>query len=145
MQQDSQFSYYHPIQIRYGDLDSQRHVNNAVYLTYLESARLGYYEQAGIWKRDNGLLTAMVVARIEIDYLTPIFFGQAIQVGLRMDNIGQKSLTFAYQIDSVDEDQAYAKGKIVMVAYDDQKQLSIPVPSAWREKITHFENRRNCT
>jgi acyl-CoA thioester hydrolase len=139
MQQNSRFSYYHPIQIRYGDLDMQRHVNNAVYLTYLESARLGYYEQVGIWKRENGLLTGMVVARIEIDYLAPILFGQDIQVGLRMDNIGQKSLNFAYQIESVDQDQAYARGKTVMVAYDDAMQQSIQVPDSWREKIAHFE------
>ena len=139
MQQKPRFSYYHPIQIRYGDLDMQRHVNNAVYLTYLESARLGYYEQAGIWKRETGLLTGMVVARIEIDYLAPIIFGQAIQVGLRVDRIGQKSLNFTNQIESVDQVQVYARGKTVMVAFDDAKQQSIQVPDSWREKITLFE------
>ena len=45
-----QFTYYHPITVRYSDLDPQGHVNNAVYLTYVEIARLGYYEATGIWR-----------------------------------------------------------------------------------------------
>ena len=36
------YTYYHPINVRFADLDPQAHVNNAIYLTYLESARLGY-------------------------------------------------------------------------------------------------------
>jgi YbgC/YbaW family acyl-CoA thioester hydrolase len=95
------FTYYHPITVRFADLDPQGHVNNAVYLTYLESARLGYYEKAGIWGREAGIKTGMVVAHIDIDYLAPIFFGQAIQVGVRLARLGQKSFTLAFVIETV--------------------------------------------
>lgn len=133
------FTYYHPIVVRYGDLDPQGHVNSAVYLTFLESARLGYYEKAGIWQRDAGMLTGMVVVHIEINYLAPIHLGQSPQVGLRLARMGTKSLTFDFQIETVSDGQPLADGISVMVAYDNQRGKSIPLPPAWREKLTRFE------
>ena len=133
------FTYYHPITVRFADLDAQVHVNNAVYLTYLESARLGYYEQAGIWRPENGLLTGMVVAHIDIDYLTPIYFGQTIQVGLRLARMGHKSFTLAFQIETILEHTPLARGTSVMVTIDSNTGTSIPIPDGWRENINQFE------
>lgn len=133
------FSYYHPINVRYSDLDTHGHVNNAVFLTYLESARLGYYEQVGIWRRDSGMNTGMVVARIEIDYLSPIFLYQLIRVGLRLEHIGTKSFSLAFQIESTQDQIILAQGKSFMVAYDNQANASIEIPADWREKLTRFE------
>jgi len=133
------FTYYHPIIVRYGDLDPQGHVNSAVYLTYLESARLGYYEKVGIWQRDSGMTTGMVVAHIEINYLAPIYLGQSLQVGLRVAHLGTKSITFDFQIEAVSDAKPLADGASVMVAYDNQAEKSIPMPPDWREKITRFE------
>lgn len=141
MLEKNEFSYFHPIRVRYADLDLQRHVNNAVYLTYLESARLGYYEQVGIWKRETELLTGMVVARIEIDYLSPIHLEHEIQVGLRLERLGEKSFTLAFLIESISGEKVFSRGKTVMVAYNDENELSIPLPPDWREKLTRFENQ----
>lgn len=143
------FSFYHPITIRYADLDPQGHVNNATVLTYLESARLAYYETVGIWHRHTGETTGMVVAHIDIDYLAPIFLDQQIHVGLSVARMGEKSLTFEFQIETIPEAAngsltnvfPLARGKSVMVAYDNRKAQSIPIPAEWREKITHFEKR----
>jgi acyl-CoA thioester hydrolase len=135
----SNYTYYHPITIRFADLDAQAHVNNAVYLTYLESARLGYYEQAGIWRPNPSMQTGMVVAHIDIDYLAPIRFGQAIQVGLRLDRMGNKSFTLAFLIELIKEKTPLARGTSVMVPYDQKTGTSIPIPADWREKITQFE------
>ena len=138
MKSDS-FTYYHPIIVRYADLDPQSHVNNAVYMTYLESARLGYYEAAGIWHPGSGTLTGMVVVKAEIEYLEPIFMGQSIQVGVRLDALGTSSLTFAFQIESVPESRPLARGKTVMVAFDNEKGVKRPVPPEWREKLNRYE------
>jgi acyl-CoA thioester hydrolase len=133
------FSYSHPIHVRYRDLDPQGHVNNTVYLTYLECARLGYYQRVGIYHPDTQLLTGLVVARNEIDYLAPIQLGQAVRVGLRVDRLGTHSITFDFQIETDPQGVPLARGKSVMVAYDNEHSCSIPIPADWREKITHFE------
>jgi len=135
------FTYLHPITVRYGDLDPQGHVNNAVYLSYLESARLGYYEKSGIWTPTSTGTTGMVVVRIEIDYLAPIYFGQAVQVCLRMDRLGEKSLTFAFLIEALQDRQAFARGLSVMAAYDNKTGKSRPIPVEWRAKLNRFEGR----
>ena len=139
MMKPEKFTYYFPITVRFADLDAQEHVNNAVYLTYLESARLGYYEHAGIWRPESGVLTGMVVAHIDIDYLAPIFFGQAIQVGLRLDRMGNKSFTLAFLIESVTGNVPLARGTSVLVAYDSTAGQSMPLPAEWRERILQFE------
>ena len=139
------FSYYHPITIRYRDLDPQGHVNNSVYLTYLESARLGYYQQTGIYHPDSRILTGMVVVHNEIDYLAPIRFGQVVQVGLRVERLGTKSITFAFQIEGDSDGIPLARGKSVMVAYDNTTEQGIPIPPDWRVKISQFEEKSTKT
>jgi acyl-CoA thioester hydrolase len=136
------FTYFHPITVRYRDLDPQGHVNNATLLTYLESARLGYYEQVGIFQPGTGALTGMVVARIEIDYLAPITLGQGVRVGLRVERLGTKSITFAFQVESAPDGQPLARGISVMVTYDNDAQASIPIPPDWREKISTYEAQK---
>ena len=133
------FTYYHPIIVRYADLDPQSHVNNAAYMTYLESARLGYYQASGIWKPDAGMLTGMVVAKAEIEYLAPIFMGQSIRVGVRLEALGNSSMTFVFQIESIPESKPLARGRSVMVAFDNEKGEKRPIPPEWREKLTRFE------
>ena len=139
------FSYYHPITVRYRDLDPQGHVNNAVYLTYLESARLGYYEQMGIYQPDSRILTGLVVVRNEIDYLAPVRFGQVVRVGLRLERLGTKSISFAFQIEGGPNGIPFARGKSVMVAYNNTTEQGIPIPQDWREKVRQFEEKSEKT
>lgn len=139
MTENSGYTYYHPIVVRFADLDTQGHVNNAMYLTYVESARLGYYEQVGIWRREDGVNTGMVVAHIDIDYRAPIFFGQEIQIGLRLAHLGQKSFTLEFLIETVQGRVPLASGTSVMVAFDSKSETSIPIPPDWRKSILTFE------
>jgi len=136
------FTYTHPITVRYRDLDPQGHVNNAVYLTYLESARIGYYQQVGIYAPDASLLTGMVVVRNEIDYLAPIQLGMNLRVGLRVARLGTKSITFAFQMESESDGTPTARGKSVMVTYDNAAEQGIPIPQEWREKIIQYEKSK---
>ena len=139
MDETTQYHYYYPIDIRYSDLDPQGHVNNTAYLTYLESARLGYYEAVGIWDKHSNEKTGMVVAHIDIDYLAPIFFGQDIRVGIRAERIGTKSLTLGFQIEALPEGKPMARGRSIMVAFDNNTDTSRIFPQDWRKKINIFE------
>lgn len=141
MTEPTNYTYYHPITVRFSDLDTQGHVNNTVYLTYIEIARLGYYEQVGIWRREYGVNTGMVVAHIDIDYLAPIFFGQEIQVGLRLARMGHKSFTLEFLIETVPGRSPLASGTSVLVPYDSENAKSIPIPPDWRKNILAFEER----
>ena len=135
------FNFYHPITVRYADLDPQQHVNNAAVVTYIESARMGYYQAVGIWDGRTFGSFGMVVANLHIDYLSPIRFGQSVRVGLGVRHLGNKSMRFRFRVEDGTSGQAIARGEVVMVAYDPQSERSIPIPAEWREKINTFEKR----
>lgn len=140
--EENTFTYYHPITVRYADLDPQAHVNNAAYMTYLEAARLGYYESAGIWSPGSGSHTGMVVAHVEIDFLAPIAYGQTLRVGVRLGKMGTKSMIFDFLVEAADSSQAFARAQSVMVAYDNDNQTSRLIPPEWREKLSEFEGKK---
>ena len=133
------FAHTHPIIVRYADLDPQQHVNNAAVVTYLESARMGYYQACGLWDGRSFERFGMVVAALHVDYLKPILFGQAVRVGLSVVHMGNKSLRFQFRVFEHGSDAIFARGQIVMVAYDPTVGRSIPIPQDWRSKITQFE------
>ena len=128
-----------PIQVRYGDLDPQGHVNNVRYLTYAEQARVSYLVELGLWDGVSFLDLGLIVADVHFTFLAPVIFRQSIRVGTRVTRIGHKSIHFEYQIEDEDTRQVMARGESVMVAFDYRAGVSIPVPPAWREKISAFE------
>ncbi len=57
----SDFRFYHPIEVRYGDLDPQGHVNNAKHLTYFEQARIAYWIHMGLFTKDQSFMEMGVI------------------------------------------------------------------------------------
>lgn len=135
----SGFRFYHPVEVRYADIDAQRHVNNVVFFTYMETARAAYLRRLGLWDGKEFLDIGIILVKAECDYLLPIRYGTALRVGVRTDRIGTKSLTFLYTIEAVETEQEMARGKTISVAYDYRALRSIAVPPTWREAIEAFE------
>lgn len=133
------FRFFHPIEVRYGDLDPQRHVNHAKYFTYMEMARAKYIEQLGLWQGRDFDRLGMIVAQASCDYKQAIRYGQRVRVGVRTVRLGNKSLELDYRIEDEADGAELATGKTVMVAYDYIKGQSMPIPEAWRRAIEDFE------
>jgi acyl-CoA thioester hydrolase len=136
-----EFKFHCPVQVRYGDLDPQWHVNNARYLTFLEEARVAYLLHLCLWDGKSFFDIGMIVGDIHVRYLAPITLKQQIQVAMRVSRIGNKSLTFEYQIVDSETGQEMATAETIQVAYDYQALSTIPVPAVWREKISVFEGQ----
>jgi len=136
----SDFKFYHPIQVRYADIDTLHHVNNVAIMEYVEHARTAYYKASGIW---DGVMRGgfgMVVASVKIDYLTSIQYSDAVRVGIKLSNLGSKSLRYAFSVESADGETQFARGEVVMVAYDHEAGRSREIPAAWRQSLAAFEN-----
>lgn len=133
------FKFSVPIVVRYGDLDPQWHVNNARFLTFLEHARIAYLMKLGLFDGENFFDFNLIVADIHISYRAPITIKQEIKVWLRTAKIGNKSLTFAYEIRDNKSGQILATAESIMVTYDYRQQTSIPVPTQWRNAISALE------
>lgn len=133
------FKFYYPIQVRYGDLDPQWHVNNTRFAVYLEQARLSYLMELGLFDGASFFDLGLIVADVHIAFIAPIALQQRVRVGARVARIGNKSLVFEYQIEDEENGQVLAKAETVMVAYDYHAQQSVPVSAEWRQKITAYE------
>ncbi len=136
----SDFNFYHPIEVRYGDLDPQGHLNNAKYLTYMEQARIAYIRHLGLWSGGDFMTIGVILAEARVTFKAPIHWGQPVRVGVRFSRLGNKSFDVHYTIEDAETGIEYATGFTVQVAYDYQTGKTIPIPDHWREKITKFEN-----
>ena len=137
----SEYRFFHPMEVRYGDLDPQGHVNNAKYLTYFEQARVGYLTKLGLFSKDQSFAElGVIIADIHIQFKAPAVWGAALRVGVRTVKIGGKSLTIEQSVADAASGKLYAVGIVVLVAYDYARHATTAVPEAWRRKITDYES-----
>ncbi len=133
------YHFYHLIEVRYGDLDPQGHVNNAKYLTYMEQARVFYLKQLKLWEGGSFMDMGVILADVQLTFRKPIQFGDQVRVGVCISRIGNKSMTSEYRIEDARDGTEFASGTCVMVAYDYHKRRSVPIPREWRTVIQQFE------
>ncbi|HEV2236989.1 MAG TPA: acyl-CoA thioesterase [Ktedonobacterales bacterium] len=132
------------VPVRYGDLDPQHHVNNVVYFTYLEQARLGYFDALRHLARaalaepaeaqappasartldvapgpsDDRLELPLVISEAACAYRRPITSLAALAVGVRAARIGRASLVLEYAICAAAGEPPYATGSTTVVCVD---------------------------
>ncbi len=136
----SDYRFYHPVEVRYGDLDPQGHVNNAKHLTYFEQARIAYMIELRLFTKDQSFMRiGMIIADIHITYLQPIYFRQNVKVGVRTAKLGHKSMTWEQNVVDVDSGTELSKGELVIVTYDYETGKTISIPEEWRDRISEFE------
>jgi acyl-CoA thioester hydrolase len=105
--------------VRFADLDALAHVNHATYLVYMEQARMDYARE--VWGWDGEMHTlGMILAKVEVEYLLPLFLGDVVTVWTRIPRLGNKSFDFLYRLERADPtgNQLVATGQTAMVAYD---------------------------
>ena len=127
------------VKVRFSDLDAMGHVNNASYLSYLEEARLAYYNHVLKMDADNLDFNA-VIARIEIDYIDQIRLGDNVEVYTRTAKIGNKSSDVEHLVVVANNGKKIAaKALTKLVSFDYRKNISVPVSEEAKKTIEEFE------
>ncbi len=134
-----EFKHWYDLSVRWGDLDALGHVNNARFFTYLESARLAYLDESGVWPLAARTLEGPILARVTCDFLQEIRFPGDVWVGTRVIRLGRRSLHAEQGIFAPDRSTLLASSDSVLVWFDYQKRRSIEVPAAVRQKLAAFE------
>lgn len=136
----SEFRFFHPIEVRYGDLDPQGHLNNAKYLTYFETGRINYFAHLGLFTQGQSFMEiGVILADARVTFLAPVHYGMPIKVGVRVSKIGNKSMTVDQNIVHAESGEVLATGQVILVAFDYHTNKTMPVPDAMREKIVTYE------
>ena len=129
-----------PIQLRFSDIDMLKHVNNGKFPTFMETARIAFFNDI-VAPKHEWQETGMIVARIEVDFKSPIFLHDTLVVETRVSLIGTKSMVFDYDFIVMNDSGQTLKatGKTVMVCYHYIENRSLIVPDDWRRKINLYQ------
>ncbi len=131
--------YVVPIEVRFRDLDYFGHVNNAVYLTYFETARAFYWFDLTGRRSPGGI--DFIVARAECDYREQIGL-ETIEVRVRVAEMRNTSMDFVYEIRKSGGERLAATGKVVVVMFDWKLGTKVPIPIELRREVERLQGLR---
>ena len=121
--------FTHRLEVRFRDCDPLGHVNNAVYLTYLEQARFSLWRK--LWglgeDTSSSARPGVILARSEVDYKIPARYGDTLEIRLFLARLGRTSFTYSYEV--VDQaGRIVAVATTVQVMYDYKTAKPVPIP-----------------
>ncbi|MBL7929085.1 MAG: acyl-CoA thioesterase [Bacteroidia bacterium] len=125
-----------PLQIRFSDVDSLGHVNNAFYLSYFELARMEFFKLSGL--KINWHKIGIIIARVEIDYLRPLLLYNSAEVICKAGITGNKSFELLYELtaqNKEDNAEIVCKGKSTQVCFDYELNKSVLIPEDWKQVL----------
>jgi acyl-CoA thioester hydrolase len=134
-----EFHHRTRVEVRFRDLDAFGHVNNAVTTSYVEHGRIRYLRDVLGFSPVGEM--PMILAMIQVDYVTPIYFGEFVDVASRVDWIGTTSLAMSHRLTAGEDEHEVARATSVLVAYDYAESKPMPVPQEWRSTLTEYEGR----
>ena len=127
-----------PRSVEFRDIDVAGHVNNAVYLTYLETARIAYLCE--VLGADFAYEISLILAHISVDFRSPARFPETLAVTARVPRVGTKSFDMEHEIRGEDG-RLVLEASSVLVAYDYAANEPIPVSEDWRSRLEAYEER----
>ena len=120
-------TFVHKEIVRFRDLDAMGHVNNAVFATFLEQARIAFLSPQG------AEVANMILARLEIDFRSPAEVGETIEISVTPTRVGRKSFELSYELHA--GGRLVAEAKTVLVAYDYEQAQAVDIPDEWKERL----------
>ena len=142
------FAYRREIEVRFADTDAMGHVNNAVYLTYIEMARAGYFEvvtDRPLPLGAHGASEGMILAEVRVTFRSPAYYGETLTIEARVGRIGRTSFTQEYRITA--PASRYGACRLVAVAeatqvmYDYATERPMPVSDELVAAFESYEGR----
>jgi len=124
------------IKIRFSDIDAMGHVNNAIYLSYFEEARIAFFSEliGGKWDWNK---IGILVAKNELEYHLPVLLNDSLTSETSIERVGTKSMDMVYKL-YVERDGTKilaTSGKSVLVCFDYQKKATAAVPTDWKNAL----------
>ena len=132
------FPVRRPMPTRWADDDAYGHANNVVYYAWFDTTVNGWLMQAT--GTDIRRLPAIgVVAETSCRYLAPVGFPDQLEIGLGLDRLGGRSVTYRLAVFRADDELPSALGRFVHVYVDATTRRPVPVPEVIRAAVQTLE------
>jgi acyl-CoA thioester hydrolase len=128
-----------PVSVRWGDVDSMGHVNNAKYFTYCESARMSYFAAVRMNDHREGERHGPALAAANLNFRRQVHWPADLDVRTRVGEIGRSSFKMEYELVHRGTGERVADGSGVIVWVDYGTGRSIPLPEGLKAAIRGFE------
>lgn len=130
----SAYSFFHGITTRWMDNDVFGHINNVNYYSYFDTAVNQYLIEAAGFDLQNDAVAGFVV-HSDCDYFTPIAFPDEIEIGLRVIEIGNSSVTYGLAVFKNGKSEPSAQGSFVHAFVNRKEQKSVAIPDVIRSAL----------
>ena len=139
MEEDVKFRHVMPAQIRFSDVDQFGHVNNSVYFQLYDLAKTTYFKDVlGMSEWGD---VVVVVANINANFMSPIFFMDNVNIETTTIELGNKSFTLLQRAVDSQTGQVKCECRTIMVVYDLKTQTPMQMPIEYKQAICDFEER----
>jgi len=137
--QRTDFDYWSTINTRWRDMDALGHLNHAIYLGYMETARVDVYIKLGFSGIRKDMDESTILGSIDVHYLSQVKHPASLDIGHRICRVGSKSFDFLAAIFNKNRENLVCSALFKMVAFNYDLNKSIPVPILIREKCRPIE------
>ncbi|WP_441000239.1 acyl-CoA thioesterase [Fodinibius sp. SL11] len=122
------FPHWTTLSIRFRDLDPLNHVNNAIFSTYYEEARIEFIQEVNRLASELKNGYSFVLANLEIEFISPVEYPADILIGSGIKSLGNSSIT-SFQAIYTDQGKKLASiAKAHGVWFDLNKQRPTRIP-----------------
>ena len=128
-----------PLRPRFRDTDAMGHINNAVYVTYLEVARQVYW--ARLDEHSDYRRVPFILAHVDIDFRSEAHMDESLELCIRCSHVSARSFGFDYAIREAGSQRLVAEAHTIQVFYDYARKTSMPCPDELRARLEAFEGR----
>jgi acyl-CoA thioester hydrolase len=139
---EKEFDFYHPVKVRFSEIDMFGHLNNTIPFAYFEEARIEFFKSKGFmqdWMRPESE-TIPVVANLQCDYLQQVFFDENLKIYVKAHKIGTSSVDLHYLGKREDGDLCFVgRGTIVQLS----KRTGKGIP--WTDEMKNLFTSKYCS
>jgi len=128
------------IKVKWGEMDAFQHLNNVVYIRYLEDGRIDLFEKISMSKDVKTLGVGPILASVHCDYLAPVTYPDTLTVFSKATQTSSKKIEFEHTLWSEKDQRVVAKGQGLVVYYDFKVLKSCEIPESIAEKFTALNN-----
>ncbi len=138
----SPFPFRHstPLQMRFGDIDMLGHLNNNIYMAFMDLGKSRYFADV-LGEKLNWHKVGVVIVHIDCDFYAPTYFTEKIEVWSTLTHIGDKSLRMEQRVVNADTHEVKCIGRTVLSGFDADTARSIPIAREWVDAFERYEER----
>ncbi len=125
--------------VSWNEMDAFQHMNNVVYFSYFEDARIRYLYQVGWFALMEQQRVGPIVASTHARFRLPVKYPDTIHIGARIVTLAEDRVTFEHRIVSEQHNAMATEGQAVVVCFDYAKNAKCPLPTELRATILQLE------